>query len=40
MVIYNEEYELGIIWDISIVSSPWVYGNISSFPRFSSMPLS
>ena len=29
IVIYNEEYELGIIWDISLVNGTWIYGNIN-----------
>ena len=29
MLIYNEEYEFGIMWDVSIVSEDWIYGNIN-----------
>jgi len=29
MVIYNKEYQLGIIWDISFINGTWIYGNIN-----------
>ncbi len=29
MLIYNEKYNFGIMWDISISNDDWIYGNIN-----------